>query len=97
MYYGYSSTYAAYIYLFAYIARGTLNMKRWRDQTGISGIMGAIDGSHIAIRKPIASGEDYYNRKSYYSINVQGLLLERCVQHADLCSPSLISKNDLST
>ena len=58
---------------------GTLNMERWRDQTGIPGIMGAIDGTHITIRKPIASGEDYYNRKSYYSINVQGLLPERCM------------------
>ena len=65
---------------------GMLNMEQWRDQTGIPGIMGAIDGTHIAIRRPIASGEDYYNRKSYYSINVQGLRSEHCVQHTDLSS-----------
>ena len=66
---------------------GTLNMSRSEyDQTGIPGIMGTIDDTHIAIQKPIASGEDYYNRKSYYSINVQGLPSERCMQHADLSS-----------
>ena len=54
------------------LQEGTLNMERWRAQTGIPGIMGAIDGTHIAIRKPLDSAEDYFNRKSFYSINVQG-------------------------
>ena len=41
-------------------------------QTGIPGIVGAIDGTHISIRKPCRNGEAYFNRKSFYSLNVQG-------------------------
>ena len=48
------------------------NMNRWRVQTGIPGIVGAIDGTHISIKKPCIDGESYFNRKSYYSLNVQG-------------------------
>lgn len=44
----------------------------WRFQTGIPGIVGAIDGSHIAIRRPCDHGEVYFNRKGFYSLNVQG-------------------------
>ena len=47
-------------------------MNRWRIQTGIPGIVGAIDGTHISIRKPCRNGEAYFNRKSFYSLNVQG-------------------------
>lgn len=71
---------------------GTLNMERWRNQTGLPGIMGVLDCTHIAIRKPIASGMDYYNRDSYYSVNVQGLLSDRCVHHADMSSSRRFQK-----
>jgi len=49
------------------------SMNRWRMQTGIPGIVGAIDGTHIAIQKPCKNGEAYFNRKSFYSLNVQGI------------------------
>lgn len=48
------------------------NMQRWRQQTGIPGIYGAIDGTHISIKKPCENGTDYFNRKGFYSVNVQG-------------------------
>ena len=41
-------------------------------QTGIPGIVGTIDGTHSAIRKPCKNGEGYFNCKSFYSLNVQG-------------------------
>jgi len=50
------------------------NMAKWQQQSGIPSIIGAIDGTHISILKPCQHGEDYFNRKSFYSINVQGAL-----------------------
>lgn len=51
------------------------NMENWRQQCGVPGIVGALDGTHIAIAKPLKDGQDYFNRKSFYSINVQGYFL----------------------
>lgn len=50
------------------------SIKEWKKTTGIPGIVGAIDGTHIAIKKPAnrAAPEVYFNRKAFYSINVQG-------------------------
>ena len=50
----------------------TQSKNRWRMQTRIPGIVGAIDGTHIAIRAPFRNGGAYFNRKSFYSLNVQG-------------------------
>ena len=35
--------------------------------------LGAIDGSHINIKKPVVHPTDYYNRKGNYSILIQGV------------------------
>ncbi|CAB4028344.1 Hypothetical predicted protein [Paramuricea clavata] len=35
--------------------------------------VGAIDGSHINIKKPVVHPTDYYNRKGNYSILIQGV------------------------
>ena len=48
------------------------NMHNWRLQIGIPRIVGAIDGTHIHIQRPCNHGEAYFNRKSFYSLNVQG-------------------------
>ena len=36
--------------------------------------MGAIDGSHVPIIRPQESASDYYNRKGFYSIIMQGVV-----------------------
>ena len=50
------------------------SIKEWKKTTGIPGIVGAIDGTYIAIKKPAnrAAPEVYFNHKAFYSINVQG-------------------------
>jgi len=54
------------------------SMNAWNSQTGIPGIAGCIDGTHIVIEKPCKNGEVYFNRKGYYSLNVQGLFSNYC-------------------
>ena len=51
-------------------ARG--NIEKWKQQTSIPGIFSVIDCTHIAIKKPCEHGQDYFNRKSHYSVNIQG-------------------------
>jgi hypothetical protein len=57
------------------------SMEFWREKTGIPGVVGCIDGSHIPIIQPAHSGTAYCNRKGYYSITVQGNVFLR-----SLCS-----------
>ena len=58
-------------------AEARRNMQIWQQQCSIPGIFGAIDGTHISITKPWEEGQDYFNRKSFYSVNVQGLNLSK--------------------
>ena len=39
----------------------------------IPNCIGAIDGNHIRILRPTECGTDFYNRKGYYSILLQGI------------------------
>lgn len=57
---------------FSNIDEATRSMEFWREKTGIPGVVACIDRSHIPISQPANSGTAYYNRKCYYSINVQG-------------------------
>ena len=41
---------------------------------GFPQAIGAIDGTHIPIIRPEQSPADYYNRKGYYSIIMQGVV-----------------------
>ncbi|XP_032688009.1 protein ALP1-like [Odontomachus brunneus] len=44
----------------------------YRAKNGYPRIIGAIDGSHIRIDKPIEDPESYINRKQYFSLHLQG-------------------------
>ncbi|XP_066582100.1 putative nuclease HARBI1 [Prorops nasuta] len=44
---------------------------------GFPGVVGAIDGSHIAIKQPPLNANDYYNRKDYHSIILQAICDEK--------------------
>jgi hypothetical protein len=55
------------------------SIEHWRKVTkGIPGIVACIDGSHIPITRPCASGNGYFNRKGYYSLNIQGTFVLVC-------------------
>jgi len=41
--------------------------------TNIDNVIGAIDGCHIRITRPAVYGDNYLNRKGYYSIILQGV------------------------
>ncbi|KAL7402703.1 hypothetical protein ABVT39_018615 [Epinephelus coioides] len=45
--------------------------------SGLSGVIGAIDGCHIGVQRPPIRGGDYMNRKSFYSILLQAIVDER--------------------
>lgn len=46
----------------------------FEDQYHFPQVVGAIDGCHIEINAPPENREDYYNRKQFYSINLQGIV-----------------------
>ncbi|KAJ2943037.1 hypothetical protein O0L34_g15230 [Tuta absoluta] len=53
-------------------------MREFQEKYNMPNVLGAVDGTHIAIFKPdgndpIAPGNLFYNRKGYYSINCQGV------------------------
>ena len=55
-------------------AEAQWSTEHWRKVTkGIPGIVGCIDSSHIPITWPCASGNGDYNRKGFYSLNIQGI------------------------
>ncbi|XP_018398475.1 PREDICTED: putative nuclease HARBI1 [Cyphomyrmex costatus] len=40
---------------------------------GISNVIGAIDGCHIPIKQPVKNATDFFNRKQFHSIILQGV------------------------
>ena len=49
----------------------------FEDRWGFPQCVGAIDGSHIPIQAPADCPKDYYNRKGFHSILMQGLVDHR--------------------
>ncbi|XP_063706295.1 putative nuclease HARBI1 [Culicoides brevitarsis] len=47
--------------------------KVFKKKSKIPGIIGSIDGSHIAIKAPSHNNVDYYNRKQHHSFILQGI------------------------
>jgi len=43
-------------------------------RTGIPGIIGALDGSHIPVRAPTRFAQSYYNRKGWHSVVLQAVV-----------------------
>lgn len=58
---------------FSTSAEAMRSIEFWRAKTGIPGVVACLDGSHVQIIRPSKSGTGYYNRKGFYSINVQGI------------------------
>ena len=50
-------------------ARNTI--QKFEEQKGFPGILGAIDGTHIPIQAPLKDPEQYINRKSFHSVQLQ--------------------------
>ncbi|CAC5422456.1 unnamed protein product [Mytilus coruscus] len=48
-------------------------VQKIKEKKGFPGVLGAIDGTHIPIRTPREFHENYINRKSFHSINLQGI------------------------
>ncbi|RVE41373.1 hypothetical protein evm_013977 [Chilo suppressalis] len=45
--------------------------REFYNECGIPGVIGCVDGTHIAIIRPANNEERFYNRKQYHSLNVQ--------------------------
>ena len=43
----------------------------FENRYGFPGVVGAIDGTHIRIPRPVVDGDQYFNRKDFYSLNTQ--------------------------
>ncbi|XP_050497556.1 putative nuclease HARBI1 [Diabrotica virgifera virgifera] len=56
----------------------TANVFELRSR-GIPGVVGAIDGCHIPIKQPVRNANDFYNRKGFHSIIIQGVCDENGV------------------
>lgn len=48
-------------------------MQSWREKNQFPFALGAIDCTHIGIRKPSQFGDEYVNRKGFTSFNVQAI------------------------
>ncbi|XP_067216809.1 uncharacterized protein [Linepithema humile] len=48
--------------------------QKFEAKRGIRKCIGAIDGTHIAIRRPVDHPRDYCNRKRFFSIVLQGVV-----------------------
>ena len=49
-------------------------MNDFEEEYHFPQIVGVVDGCHIEINAPPENKEDYFNRKQYYSINLQGIV-----------------------
>ncbi|KAL0860004.1 hypothetical protein ABMA27_010319 [Loxostege sticticalis] len=45
-------------------------MAKFMEKFGFPGTIGCIDGTHVALIRPVEHEETYYNRKNYHSLNV---------------------------
>ena len=53
--------------------------QEFQDIHNIPYVVGAVDGSHISIMVPRLHVADYYNRKGFHSILLQGVVSSKCI------------------
>lgn len=53
--------------------------RKFEDIHGISYVVGAVDGSQIPTVAPNLHATDYYNRKGFHSILLQGVVSSKCL------------------
>ena len=53
--------------------------QEFEDLQNIPYVVGAVDGSHIPIVAPRLHATDYYNRKGFHSILLQGVVSSKCL------------------
>ena len=53
-------------------------VQEFEDLHDIPYVVGAVDGSHIPIVAPRLHAPDYYNRKRFHSIFLQGVVSAKC-------------------
>ena len=53
--------------------------QEFQDLHQIPYVVGAVDGSHIPIVAPRLHAADYYNRKGFHSILLQGVVSAKCL------------------
>ncbi|KAJ8913572.1 hypothetical protein NQ315_013977 [Exocentrus adspersus] len=81
-----SSVYSVVTSCLNYIMKMMKNVIRWPDNderklieqefreiAGYPGVIGAIDGCHIAFKAPVDQHDSYQNRKFFHSINLQAI------------------------
>ncbi|XP_063220483.1 putative nuclease HARBI1 [Bacillus rossius redtenbacheri] len=61
----------------ASVAEREASKTRFREATGFRGVVGCIDCTHIAIRKPSEHEETFVNHKGFHSLNVQVVCNEK--------------------
>jgi len=54
-----------------------IDSQRFLLKKGLSNIIGAVDGSHLKIVRPLQNEQDYVNRKGYHRILLQGIVNSR--------------------
>ena len=54
-------------------------VREFENIHGIPYVVGAVDGSHIPIVAPRLHAADYYNRKGFHSILLQGVVSSKCM------------------